>query len=39
MDEGYKIRGTVLDISKELDKVWHKGPVFKLKQNGYLAIY
>ena len=23
-----------LDVSKEFDRVWHKGPIFKLKQNG-----
>ena len=34
MDEGYEIRGTFLDISKVFSKVWHKGLVFKLKQNG-----
>ena len=35
MDEGYEIRLVFLDISKVFDKaVWHKGLVFKLKQNG-----
>ena len=34
MDEGYEIRGIFLDISKVFSKVWHKGLVFKLKQNG-----
>ena len=34
MDEGYEIRDVFLDISKVLDKVWLKGLVFKLKQNG-----
>ena len=34
MDEGYEIRGLFLDISKAFYKVWHKGLVFKLKQNG-----
>ena len=34
MDEGYEIRGVFLDISKAFNKVWHKGLVFKLKQNG-----
>ena len=34
MDEGYEIRGVFLDISKAFYKVWYKGLVFKLKQNG-----
>ena len=34
MDELYEICGVFLDISKALDKVWHKDLVFKLKQNG-----
>ena len=34
MDEGYEIRSVFLDISKAFDKVWGKGLVFKLKQNG-----
>ena len=33
-DEGYEVRGVFLDISKAFDKVWHKGIIFKLKQNG-----
>ena len=28
------MRGIFLDISKAFDKVWHKGIIFKLKQNG-----
>ena len=28
------MRVVFLDISKEFDKVWHKGITFKLKQNG-----
>ena len=28
------MRGVFLDISKVFDKVWHKGIIFKLKQNG-----
>ena len=33
-DAGYEVRGVFLDISKAFDKVWHKGLIFKLKQNG-----
>ena len=28
------MRGVFLDISKTFDKVWHKGIMLKLKQNG-----
>ena len=31
MDEGYKIRGVFLDISKAFDMVWHKGLFLKIK--------
>ena len=30
----YEVRGVFLDISKAFHKVWHKGLIFKLKQNG-----
>ena len=33
-DNGFEVRGVILDISKAFDKVWHKGIIFKLKQNG-----
>ena len=33
-DNGFEVRGVFLDISKAFDKVWHKGLLFKLKQNG-----
>ena len=33
-DEKYEVRGVFLDISKVFDKVWHKGLIFMLKQNG-----
>ena len=29
-----KLEMFFLDISKVSDKVWHEGPIFKLKQNG-----
>ena len=33
-DEGLKVRSVFLDISKVFDKVWHKGLLFELSQNG-----
>ena len=33
-DNRYEVRGVLLDISKASDKVWHKGLIYKLKQNG-----
>ena len=33
-DEGFEVRSVFLDISKALDKGWHKGLIFKLRQNG-----
>ena len=33
-DDEYEVRGVFLDISKAFDKVWHKGHIYKLKQNG-----
>ena len=32
-DENLKVRSVFLDISKTFDKVWHKGFIFRLKQN------
>ena len=33
-DEGFEVRRVFLDISKAFDKVWHKGLLLKLNQNG-----
>ena len=33
-DNGFEVRGVFLDTSMTFDKVWHKGLIFKLKQNG-----
>ena len=33
-EDGLDVRGVFLDISKAFDKVWHKGLIYKLKQNG-----
>ena len=38
-DDGFEVRGVFLDISKAFDKVWHKGIIFKLKQNGISSNY
>ena len=32
-DDNLEVRAAFLDISKAFDKVWHKGLIFKLKQN------
>ena len=34
-DEGMETRAIFLDISKAFDKVWHKGPIYKLRQYGF----
>ena len=34
LDNGHEVRLVFLDMSKAFDKVWHKGLIFKLKQNG-----
>ena len=37
LDDGLETRAVFLNISKTFDKVWHKGLLFKLKQNGISA--
>ena len=34
LDKNLDVRHVFLDISKAFDKVWHKGLIFKLRQNG-----
>ena len=34
LDNGHEVRSVSLDMSKAFDNVWHKGLIFKLKQNG-----
>ena len=34
MDQGYEVPSVFLDISKAFDKVWHRGLLRKLKENG-----
>ena len=36
-DDNLDVRVIFLDISKAFDQVWHKGLIFKLKQNGISA--
>ena len=38
LDQGYEVRGVFLDISKAFDKVWHKGLLYKLEQNGIKGL-
>ena len=33
-DDGFEARSVFLDIFKAVDKLWHEGIIFKLKQNG-----
>ena len=33
-DDNLEVRAVFVDISKAFEKVWHKGLIFKLKQNG-----
>ena len=33
-DKSFEVRGIFFDISKAFDKVWYKGLILKLKQNG-----
>ena len=34
LDDSLQVKAVFLDISKTFDIVWHKGLIFKLKQNG-----
>ena len=34
LDQGYEVCATFLGISKAFDKVWHRGFIQKLEQNG-----
>ena len=34
LDQDYEVRAVFLDTSKAFDRVWHKGLIHKLKQNG-----
>ena len=36
-DNSFEVRGVFRDISKAFDKVWHKGLIYKLKQNGIVS--
>ena len=33
-DDGFEVRGVLLDVSKAFDKVLHESLLFKLKQKG-----
>ena len=38
-NDNLEVRAAFLDISKSFDKVWNKGLIFKLKQNGISVRY
>ena len=38
-DDGFEVRDVFLDISKEFEKVWHEGFIFKLKQNSIIFYF
>ena len=35
-DDGFEVRSVFLDMSKDFDKIWHEGVIFKLQKNGIL---
>ena len=39
LDQGYEVRSVFLYISKAFDKVWHKGLIHKLEQNGIGGLF
>ena len=38
LDNGHDMRIVFMNISKALDKVWHKSVIFKLKRKGIYGL-